>query len=55
VVAPILKQRNPGARNRAGQTAHDIASLVLEVHAALLEMSLADAGFPAAGPAGPGH
>jgi DNA-binding transcriptional MerR regulator len=55
VVAPILKQRNPGARNRAGQAAHDIASLVLDVHAALVEMTLADAGFPAARPASPGR
>jgi DNA-binding transcriptional MerR regulator len=54
IVAPILRQRSPGARNRASLTAQDIASLVLAVHAALVEMTLADAGFSAPGPAGPG-
>jgi DNA-binding transcriptional MerR regulator len=53
VVAPIVRQRSPGARSRASLTAQDIATLVLAVHAALIEMMLADAGFPAAGPAGP--
>jgi DNA-binding transcriptional MerR regulator len=54
VVAPIVRQRSPGARSRASLTAQDIASLVLDVHAALIEMMLADAGFSGAGPAGPG-
>jgi DNA-binding transcriptional MerR regulator len=45
VVAPILRQRNPGARQRAGAAAREIAALALRVHAALVEMSLADAGF----------
>jgi DNA-binding transcriptional MerR regulator len=54
VVAPILRQRNPGARGRASITAQEIASLVLAAHAALIEMVLADAGFSAAGPGGPG-
>ena len=54
VVAPILRQRSPGARNRASVTAQDIASLVLAAHAALMEMMLADAGFSATGPGGPG-
>ena len=45
VVAPILRQRSPGARDRAATSAHDIAALVLTVHAALIEMTLADAGF----------
>ncbi len=45
VVAPILRQRSPGARDRAATSARDIASLVLAVHAALIEMTLADAGF----------
>jgi DNA-binding transcriptional MerR regulator len=53
VVAPILRQRSPGARGRASLTAQDIASLVLAAHAALIEMMLADAGFSPAGPAGP--
>ena len=54
VVAPIVRQRSPGARSRASLTAHDIASLVLDAHAALIAMMLADAGFSGAGPAGPG-
>ena len=54
VVAPIVRQRSPGARSRASLTAQDIASLVLDVHAALIEMMLADAGFSGGGPAGPG-
>jgi len=45
VVAPVLRQRSPGARDRAATSARDIASLVLTVHAALIEMTLADAGF----------
>jgi DNA-binding transcriptional MerR regulator len=49
VVAPILRQRSPGARSRASQAAQDIASLVLTVHAALVEMTLADAGFSGPG------
>ncbi len=50
VVAPILRQRSPGARDRAGTAAREIASLALQVHAALVEMTLADAGFDAQGP-----
>ena len=45
VVAPVLRQRSPGARDRAATSARDIASLVLTLHAALIEMTLADAGF----------
>jgi hypothetical protein len=45
VVAPVLRQRSPGARERAGTAAQEIASLVLQAHAALMEMILADAGF----------
>jgi DNA-binding transcriptional MerR regulator len=52
VVAPVLRQRSPGARERAATSAREIASLVLDVHAALIEMTLADAGF--AGPEGGG-
>jgi DNA-binding transcriptional MerR regulator len=53
IVAPILRQRSPGARDRAATSARDIASLVLTVHAALIEMTLADAGFAEREP-GPG-
>src|SRR5262249_24845089 len=52
VVAPVLRQRSPGARERAATSAREIASLVLAVHAALIEMTLTDAGF--AGPEGGG-
>jgi hypothetical protein len=45
VVAPILRQRSPGARERAGQTAREIAAIALQLHAALIEAALADAGF----------
>jgi DNA-binding transcriptional MerR regulator len=56
VVAPILRQRTPGARDRAGQTAREIAAVTLQLHAALIQAALADAGFgdPRPGqPAGP--
>jgi DNA-binding transcriptional MerR regulator len=45
VVAPLLRQRSPGARDRAGQTAREIAAITLQLHAALIEAALADAGF----------
>jgi DNA-binding transcriptional MerR regulator len=52
VVAPVLRQRSPGARDRAATSARDIAALVLTVHAALIEMTLADAGFAGREPGG---
>jgi DNA-binding transcriptional MerR regulator len=55
VVAPVLRQRSPGARDRAATSARDIASLVLTVHAALIEMTLADAGFAGREPGGTGR
>lgn len=45
VVAPMLRQRSPGARDRAGRTAQEIAAITLQLHAALIEAALADAGF----------
>jgi DNA-binding transcriptional MerR regulator len=45
VVAPILRQRSDGARDRAGRTAREIAAVTLQLHAALIEAALADAGF----------
>jgi hypothetical protein len=45
IVAPTLRQRSPGARDRAGQTAREIAGLALQLHAALVAASLADAGY----------
>jgi DNA-binding transcriptional MerR regulator len=50
VVAPTLRQRSPGSRERAGQTAGEIAALSLQLHAALLGSTLADAGLEPAGP-----
>ncbi len=54
VVAPTLRQRSPGARERAGQTAREIAALALQLHAALIEAALADAGFGDRGAGRPG-
>ncbi len=45
VVAPMLRQRNPGSRERAGQTAGEIAALSLRLHAALVASALAEAGL----------
>lgn len=45
IVAPTLRQRSPGARDRAGQTAREIAALALQLHAALVTAALADAGY----------
>jgi DNA-binding transcriptional MerR regulator len=45
LVAPILRQRGPGARELAGRTARDCALLVLRLHCALVEGALAEAGL----------
>lgn len=62
VVAPTLRQRNPGARQAAGQTAREIAALSLRLHRALLEAAITEAGFgadglpePLLGPDRPGY
>jgi DNA-binding transcriptional MerR regulator len=47
VIAPTLRQRNPGAREGAGRTARDIAALTLRLHGALVENALVEAGLPA--------
>jgi hypothetical protein len=44
-VAPVLRQRTPGARDRAGQTAAEIATLTLRLHGALVQAALAEAGL----------
>jgi hypothetical protein len=49
LLAPILRQRGPGARELAGRTARECALLVLRLHAALVDGALAEAGL-----AGPG-
>jgi len=48
VVAPQLRQRDPGARDAAARTAWQIADLTLRLHATLVESALAEAGLPAA-------
>jgi hypothetical protein len=45
VVAPTRRQRSPGSRERAGQTAQEIAALSLQLHASLMGSALADAGL----------
>jgi len=55
LVAPILRQRNKGARDLATHTAADLAGEVLRLHGALVASALAEAGLadspPAASPA----
>ena len=48
VVAPQLRQRDPGARDAAARTAWQIADLTLRLHATLVESALAEAGLSAA-------
>ena len=45
VVAPLMRPRSPGASERAGQTARDIAALSIRLHAALVEAELGEAGL----------
>jgi DNA-binding transcriptional MerR regulator len=45
VVAPMLRQRSPGSRDRAGQMAREIAALSLQLNAALVGAALAEAGL----------
>ena len=54
VVAPQLRQRDPGARDAAARTAWQIADLTLRLHATLVESALGEAGLAAA-PARPGR
>jgi len=46
VVAPTLRQHSPHARDSAGKTAREIATLLLQLHRALVEAALAEAGLP---------
>src|SRR5712691_9759395 len=48
VVAPQLRQRDPGARDAAARTAWQIADLTLRLHATLVESALAEAGLASA-------
>jgi DNA-binding transcriptional MerR regulator len=45
LVGPVLRQRDPAARHSAGQTATQIAILLLRLHRSLLEAGLAEAGL----------
>ncbi|HEY2507261.1 MAG TPA: MerR family transcriptional regulator [Streptosporangiaceae bacterium] len=45
LVAPILRQRGSGARELASRTASELAGLVLGLHAALVDGTLAEAGL----------
>jgi DNA-binding transcriptional MerR regulator len=49
LVAPIVRQRGAGARELAGRTARDCATLVLLLHRALVEGMLTEAGLAAGG------
>ncbi len=53
VIAPTLRQRNPGAREAASRTARQIAALSLRLHGALVENALAQAGLPVPQPSAP--
>ncbi|HTS97224.1 MAG TPA: MerR family transcriptional regulator [Streptosporangiaceae bacterium] len=48
VVAPILRQRNPEARQQAGRTAREIAAVTMRLHGALIESALGEAGLAGA-------
>lgn len=50
LVAPIMRQRGAGARELAERTAGELADLVLQLHCALVDGALAEAGL-----AGPGR
>jgi DNA-binding transcriptional MerR regulator len=45
VVAPLLRQRSPGATERASQMARDIAAVSIRLHAALVAAELGEAGL----------
>jgi DNA-binding transcriptional MerR regulator len=45
LVGPVLRQRGPAARQTAGQTATQLATLLLRLHRHLLEAGLAEAGL----------
>jgi len=53
LVGPVLRQRGPAARQTAGQTAAQVADLLLRLHRYLLDAGLAEAGLAAANPAEP--
>ena len=48
LVGPVLRQRDPSARQTAGQTAAQVAALLLRLHRSLLDAGLAEAGLAGA-------
>ncbi len=52
ITGPTLKQRGPEARQAAGATARELATLLLRLHRSLLEAGLAEAGLAGPGLAG---
>jgi DNA-binding transcriptional MerR regulator len=60
LVAPVLRQRSPQAREAAGKSARQIAALLLRLHQAVIESALTEAGLAGdvlaePGPAAPRH
>jgi DNA-binding transcriptional MerR regulator len=53
LVGPVLRQRDPSARQTAGQTAAQVAALLLRLHRSLLDAGLAEAGLAGASSAEP--
>ncbi len=53
LVGPVLRQRDPAARQTAGQTAAQVAGLLLQLHRYLLDAGLAEAGLAGASPTEP--
>jgi DNA-binding transcriptional MerR regulator len=45
LVAPVLRQRSPQAREAAGKSARQIAALLLRLHRAVIESALTEAGM----------
>jgi len=45
LVGPVLKQRDPAARQAASHTAREVAALLLRLHGAMLEAALTEAGL----------
>jgi DNA-binding transcriptional MerR regulator len=54
LTGPVLKQRDPAARQSASRTAREIAALLLQLHGAMLAAGLAEAGLADTGLGGTG-
>jgi DNA-binding transcriptional MerR regulator len=53
LVGPVLRQRDPAARQAAGQTAAQVAALLQRLHRYLVDAGLAEAGLAGSGSAEP--